>query len=76
MIILGKKPNQVDLLNFLDGVDFDEAWPRRVEGKLGESDVSFIGLTDYIATKKASGRPKDVDDLNRLREHLGCDFPA
>src|SRR5437764_7685219 len=24
MIVLGRKPNQVDLLNFLDGVDFED----------------------------------------------------
>ena len=71
MIVLGRKPNQVDLLNFLDGVSFEEAWSRRKRGRLGELEVDFISLEDYVRTKEASGRPRDLDDLRRLKEHLG-----
>lgn len=71
MIVLGRKPNQVDLLNFLDGVDFDEAWKRRMQGSLAGIEVAYLSLEDYISTKRAAGRPKDLDDLNRLRESLG-----
>lgn len=76
MIVLGRKPNQVDLLNFLDGVDFDAAWHRRAEGKLGEIDVAFLSLEDYVSTKRATGRAKDIDDLNRLRDMLGRPLPG
>jgi len=68
MLVLGRKPNQVDVLNFLDGVDFDLAWNRKVRGSLGEISVDFLGLEDYIATKRAAGRPKDLDDLHRLEQ--------
>src|SRR5580704_8184946 len=56
MIVLGRKPNQVDILNFLDGVEFDNAWGRRQSGNLGEVSVEFLSLIDFVATKKASGR--------------------
>ena len=75
MIVLGRKPNQVDVLNFLDGVEFDQAWERRQQGNLGEVPVAYLSLVDYIATKRAAGRAKDIDDLNRLREVLGTDLP-
>lgn len=71
MLVLGRKPNQVDLLNFLDGVDFDIAWARACEGELAGVNVRYIGLEDYVSTKRASGRAKDLDDLNRLREFRG-----
>lgn len=70
-IALGKKPNRVDLLNFLDGVDFEVAWSRRSPGLLAGINVDFLSLEDYIATKKASGRPKDRLDLEFLREAIG-----
>jgi hypothetical protein len=75
MIVLGRKPNQVDLLNFLDGVEFDHAWRHRVQGYLGRTEVGYLSLEDYVATKRASGRAKDLDDLNRLREFLGHGLP-
>jgi predicted nucleotidyltransferase len=75
MIVLGRKPNQVDVLNFLDGVEFNQAWEGREEGALGELTVQYLGLKDYVATKRAAGRAKDRDDLNRLREILGTEFP-
>lgn len=76
LIVLGRKPNQVDLLNFLDGVEFESAWSRKVPGLLAESQVFYLSFEDYVATKRAAGRPKDVDDLNRLREQLGRALPG
>jgi predicted nucleotidyltransferase len=76
MIVLGRKPHQVDLLNFLDGVDFDAAWANRKQGKLADLEVAFLGLEDYVATKRATARAKDQDDLNRLREQLGHKLPG
>ena len=76
MIVLGIKPNQIDILNFLDGVEFEDAQERTTRNWLGGYSVPFISLLDFIATKKASGRTKDFEDLNRLREQLGPDFPT
>ncbi|HVT11841.1 MAG TPA: hypothetical protein VHE55_06215 [Fimbriimonadaceae bacterium] len=56
MMVLGRKPNQVDLINFLDGVEFESAWRRRASGLLANIEVDFLGLADYIATKRAAGQ--------------------
>ena len=70
-VALGRKPNRVDLLNFLDGVEFEIAWQRRSPGTLAGVSVDFLSVEDYAATKRASDRPKDRLDLEFLRSILG-----
>lgn len=73
---LGVEPNRVDILNFLDGTNFDLAWVRRQAGKLQGIDTNFLAIEDYVKTKIASGRPKDLLDLELLREQLGSPLPG
>lgn len=68
MIVLGREPNAVDILTFLDGVDFESSWKNRVAGSLEGLPVHFISKEDYIRTKTATGRPKDLRDLDMLAE--------
>ena len=58
-------------MNFLDGVEFETAWKNKVEGVLLGETVYFIGIKEYVATKRASGRPKDIADLAILSEVTG-----
>lgn len=66
----GLPPNRIDLLNDIDGIDFESAWPRRTEVHIelesGSISYAYIGLDDLIENKRASGRPKDLDDLPYL----------
>lgn len=66
MIVVGNEPNRADFLNFLSGLTFDEAWENRVEGTIQGVPVSFLGKGDYIKTKRAAGRSKDLADLALL----------
>ena len=70
----GVPPNRIDLLNEIDGVDFESTWSRRtpvlLESQSGDIPFSYIGLEDLIHNKKASGRPKDMEDLPFLLEAL------
>jgi len=59
---------QTDLHPFVKGVTFDEVWARRVPGLIGETPTAFASLDDLIAMKKASARPKDLEDLRVLHE--------
>lgn len=45
---------------------FDDAWARRLEISVGDLAVPVIGRSDFIANKKASGRPKDLLDIELL----------
>ena len=70
VIQFGQPPNRIDLVNDIDGVTFDEAWPGRVDAvtrtEKGDVHLAFIGLEALVKNKRASGRPKDLDDLAYL----------
>ena len=69
VIQLGLAPNRIDLLTGISGVpDFDAAWTGRVERAFGGRQVPFIGRAALIENKRASGRRKDLADLEALGE--------
>ncbi len=66
VVQLGYPPHRIDLLTRITGVEFEAAWSRRLEVILGEVTVPFIGRDDLITNKRATGRPQDVADVQRL----------
>jgi Nucleotidyltransferase of unknown function (DUF6036) len=66
VIQLGNPPYRIDLLTSIDGISFEKAWERKVTGKYGNQSISFICKEDLITNKKASGRKKDLNDLQDL----------
>ena len=67
VIQLGRAPNRIDILTSISGVDFDSAWRSRVPSELDGHAVSFIGLAELLQNKQASGRQKDLADIEKLR---------
>jgi hypothetical protein len=65
---IGVAPVRIDLLTEIDGVEFDAAWPDRVEAVLGELTVPILSRHHLIANKRASGRLQDLADLERLEQ--------
>jgi Nucleotidyl transferase of unknown function (DUF2204) len=66
----GNDPQGFDILPDIPGIDFDSAWERRVEGVLdGATGLKalFISREDLIAAKLASGRLRDLADVEDLR---------
>lgn len=69
VIQLGVPPLRIDLLTGLTGVpDFGPAWTGRLEHRVRDRVVPFLGRTELTATKRATGRPKDIADLHALGE--------
>lgn len=66
VIQLGVAPNRIDLLTFLSGVDFQEAWPTRVQGEIAGLSVPIISKELLKKNKAASGRSQDIADLEHL----------
>ena len=66
VIQIGLPPFRVELMTSISGVEFTDAWPRRVTGTLFGAPVAFIGRDDFIRNKRASGRPKDLEDIRSL----------
>ena len=65
---MGSPPVRVDILMDIPGVKFEEAWERRLETYFDDVAVSFISKQDLIAAKRASGRPRDLLDIELLTD--------
>src|ERR1039457_3265917 len=66
----GRDPRGFDILPEIPGVDFDAAWERRVEGLIDPKTglkAFFISKDDLIAAKLASGRTRDLADVEDIR---------
>jgi hypothetical protein len=63
---IGLPPLRIDILTTLTGITFSEAWPHRVRGNLGDVEVDFIGRAHFIRNKRATGRHKDLGDIEGL----------
>jgi hypothetical protein len=67
---MGVPPVMVDILPKIAGIEFDQAWSRRVEAIIDPEAglrASFISAADLIAAKVASGRAQDMADAEALR---------
>jgi hypothetical protein len=62
----GNPPFRIDLLTDVSGLDFDECYAKRTVAEIDGIPVNVIGLKDLKKNKKASGRLKDLDDLENL----------
>lgn len=65
---LGYEPLRIDLLNKLEGFQFQDIWQNRVTGDYGSEKVFFISLDDLIKNKKKSARPSDKIDIELLEK--------
>jgi len=63
---LGVAPNRIDILTFISGVSFEEAWSSRLVGEIGGLSVPFISREMLKRNKAASGRTQDLADLEHL----------
>jgi hypothetical protein len=66
VIQLGQPPRRIDLLMGIDGVNFDDCFERREVITIDGLPLNFIGLDDFKANKRATGRLKDLADLEAL----------
>jgi hypothetical protein len=64
--IMGRPPNQVDIITTIDGVSFEEAWKNRIIASYGDQPAYYISKPDLIKNKTAAGRPQDLVDVAYL----------
>jgi hypothetical protein len=65
---IGLAPARIDLLTSVSGLTFDHAWDRRTVITIEGLAVPLIGREDFVTNKQASGRPRDLLDLELLKE--------
>lgn len=66
VVQLGYQPNRLDLLTQPTGVTFADCWEGRVRVDLGSVTANVIGFDDLISNKRASGRLRDLADVDDL----------
>ncbi|MDD5309208.1 MAG: nucleotidyltransferase, partial [Deltaproteobacteria bacterium] len=57
---------RVDVQTRTPGLDFDEAFARRNTVEVHGVPVNLVSLVDLIASKRASGRDRDMEDIRLL----------
>lgn len=65
---MGMPPFRLEVSTLIDGVEFDDCFPRRKTVEHEGITINFIGYDDLIANKKASGRLKDLADVEELEK--------
>ncbi len=65
---IGIAPHRIDIIMGVKGVNFAEAWSRRVEAKFEDQTMDLICKSDLMISKQAAGRPQDLIDLEELRK--------
>jgi|CZKU01.1.fsa_nt_gi hypothetical protein len=63
---MGEPPARIDVLTQIEGVRFEDAWPRRLETSFGSVRCAVIGRIDLLTNKRAAGRPQDLADVAAL----------
>jgi len=66
VFVLGREPVRVDILTNPDALDFDDCYARRHVVEWDGVKVPVIAFEDLRRNKKASGRAKDLADLENL----------
>jgi len=65
---IGVAPRRIDILTGVSGLSFAQAYERSVPAEMEGLKFRILSLPDLIANKRASGRLKDLADLEALGE--------
>jgi len=63
---IGVPPGRIDVLTELTALQFADAWASREPGRFGSLTVDFLGKDAFIRNKRATGRAKDLGDIEGL----------
>src|ERR1051325_8697503 len=66
VVRMGIAPFRIEVLTTIDGVKFSDCYSARVIADVNGVEASLISLPYLKENKKASGRSKDVNDLEHL----------
>ncbi len=69
---IGLPPLRIDIITDVDGVEFSEAWPDRLETLFGGVPAFVISRHHLIANKKTAARLQDLADIQQLEANSDC----
>jgi predicted nucleotidyltransferase len=64
---IGVAPVRIDILTQITGIQFIDAWQRRVKSSIFGVPVHFLSLDDLIVNKQAVGRSNDLEQLEHIK---------
>ena len=73
IVQLGIEPCRIDLLTGIDGVEFDEAWEKKVSVMIDDLEVYILSKADLLKNKLATRRDKDRGDIVWLEKNQNAD---
>ena len=66
IVRLGNPPFRIEIMTTISGVNFEECYSARITDVIDEVEIQIINLEHLKLNKKASGRYKDLEDLEHL----------
>jgi hypothetical protein len=66
IVRMGNPPMRIEILTSISGVEFSECFAHRLVDTVDGIEVYLIDLAHLKQNKRASGRYKDLDDLDNL----------
>lgn len=66
---IGVPPLRIDILTEIDGVQFEDAWRKRLSSVFAGEPVSVLSVAHLIENKRAAGRAQDLADLDWLEKN-------
>jgi phage replication-related protein YjqB (UPF0714/DUF867 family) len=66
IVRMGEAPLRIEILTDIDGVNFEDCAARAINQTVAGEIIPIISLDDLKTNKRASGRAKDLDDLENL----------
>jgi hypothetical protein len=63
---MGFPPMRLEITTWISGVEFEECYESRIVAVFDGVEVNFIDLDNLKKNKKASGRAKDIADIEKL----------
>ncbi|HSZ85486.1 MAG TPA: hypothetical protein VK787_05615 [Puia sp.] len=65
---LGYPPVRIDILNDLNGIDFNFAYSNKRVVNMNGVPTNFIGYNELLVNKERAGREQDLLDIKKLKE--------
>lgn len=57
---------RIDVQTATPGIEFEAAWQKKVVMKYRKQEFYVVAIEDLIASKRAAGREKDLEDVRLL----------
>jgi len=67
VIRMGVPPMRLEIFTSIDGVNFKDCFNNRIIADFDDFKVYFISKSDLLINKRASGKPQDLVDFDKLQ---------